>query len=78
MKSIWSSKALIKEGCLWRVGNGENIGVWSDPWIADEEGRFALSNSNNDIVKLNDLIDTSVMEWNTNTIEQNFNQRDIN
>lgn len=23
-KSIWSSKALLKEGSIWRVGNGEN------------------------------------------------------
>ena len=42
-KSIWSSKALIKEGCIWRVGSGENIGVWSDPWVATDEGRFVLS-----------------------------------
>ena len=27
-RSIWSSKALVMEGLLWRVGNGRQIKVW--------------------------------------------------
>lgn len=29
-KSIWSSKALLKDGLLWHVGNGRSIHIWDD------------------------------------------------
>lgn len=51
-KSIWSFKALIKEGCIWIVRSGEKIGVWSDPWLASDEGRFVLSELQVGIEKL--------------------------
>ena len=36
-------KALIKEGVVWRVGNGSHIRIWDDPWVMGEEGRFLTS-----------------------------------
>lgn len=41
--SIWSSKALLKKGVVWRVGNGAQIKIWDDPWIVDESGRHITS-----------------------------------
>ncbi|XP_021756104.1 uncharacterized protein LOC110721271 [Chenopodium quinoa] len=35
-RSIWSSKALIKEGIIWKIGNGKKVNLWSEPWVADE------------------------------------------
>lgn len=63
-------------GCLWRVGNGEKICVWRDPWTADD-GRFIESSLLQGITLVKDLIDEEAMDWDTNLIEQHFNERDI-
>jgi hypothetical protein len=31
--SILKGCSLLKEGIVWRVGNGDNIAVWEDPWL---------------------------------------------
>lgn len=31
--SIWSSWILLKEGLRWRVGDGNQIKVWGEPWL---------------------------------------------
>ncbi|XP_059454900.1 uncharacterized protein LOC132185097 [Corylus avellana] len=32
-RSIWSSKKLLQEGMMWRVGDGKSIKIWHDRWI---------------------------------------------
>ena len=32
-RSLWSSKSLILNGMVWRVGNGERIKIRDDPWL---------------------------------------------
>lgn len=34
-RSILKGVDLVKDGLIYRVGNGENIKIWSDPWIAN-------------------------------------------
>jgi hypothetical protein len=34
-RSILKGVALLKEGLVWRVGDGTKIKVWSDPWVPD-------------------------------------------
>ncbi|XP_042974665.1 uncharacterized protein LOC122306301 [Carya illinoinensis] len=32
-RSLWGSLELLKEGLVWRVGNGRQINIWGDKWI---------------------------------------------
>ncbi|XP_042973059.1 uncharacterized protein LOC122304861 [Carya illinoinensis] len=32
-KSLWDSLSLLKEGLVWRVGNGKSIKIWGDRWV---------------------------------------------
>ncbi|XP_021750437.1 uncharacterized protein LOC110716111 [Chenopodium quinoa] len=76
-RSIWSSKAIVKEGVLWKVGNGRNINLWSDPWVADEDGRFILSEESDSLSRVSDLIDADRKEWKYNILDEYFNDRDV-
>lgn len=75
-KSIWSSKALVKEGTLWSVGNGINIDIWRDRWVPDNEGFKITSEENEQVSRVIDLIDNEKMEWNYNLISEIFNDQD--
>ncbi|KAA3471347.1 reverse transcriptase [Gossypium australe] len=36
-RSICSVRALIEEGMVWRIGNGECVNIWNDPWLPGRE-----------------------------------------
>ncbi|XP_048499407.1 putative ribonuclease H protein At1g65750 isoform X2 [Beta vulgaris subsp. vulgaris] len=75
--SIWSSKALLKEGVVWRVGNGTCIKIWDDPWVVDESGRYIASERNDAYNTVNELIDFDSMEWRVEVLETLFVERDV-
>lgn len=33
---IWAYRDVVENGYRWRVGNGNLINVWNDPWLRDE------------------------------------------
>lgn len=75
-KSIWGSKSIIKEGIIWRVGNGARINIWRDPWLTDELGRFVTTDPTDELSLVSELIDHSSMEWNLEVISNTFSERD--
>jgi hypothetical protein len=42
-QSIVAGIATFKRGHIWRVGNGESINIWSDPWIPSSQDRKVIS-----------------------------------
>lgn len=75
-RSVWSSKALVKEGTIWRVGNGLEINIWKDPLLTDEQGSFIMSTEVDKVSTVSDLIDRSNIEWKEEVISEFFNERD--
>ncbi|XP_021735275.1 uncharacterized protein LOC110701958 [Chenopodium quinoa] len=71
------SKALVKEGVLWRVGNGDCINIWTDPWLCDDESRFATSAPSMELTKVSKLINFETMAWDYETLQAHFNERDL-
>jgi hypothetical protein len=73
-QSIQKASWILKRGCFWLVGNGQNIKIWEDRWINPNEG-FATwtpkpDNINLDLVQ--DLIDPNTNTWNSQLITQHF------
>jgi hypothetical protein len=33
LRSIMHASCVLKNGCLWTIGNGDNIDLWEDNWI---------------------------------------------
>ncbi|XP_021721994.1 uncharacterized protein LOC110689521 [Chenopodium quinoa] len=55
-RSIWSSKSLIKEGLLWRIGDGTNVKICQDPWLVNGDSRFMTSPPFDEVQRVSDLI----------------------
>ncbi|KAL3833965.1 hypothetical protein ACJIZ3_008701 [Penstemon smallii] len=73
-RSIWGSKNLVAAGLRWRVGNGENIDIWKDPWIP-RPTTFKISSPQNPLMqstKVSSLIDDDLRIWNKDLIESIF------
>ena len=41
-RSICSARSMVKKGLIKRVGSGQSISVWNDPWISAPRPRSAL------------------------------------
>jgi hypothetical protein len=64
---------LLKEGLIWRVGDGSQISIWSDPWLPKGPKRTPSSRQpNNLITKVSELIDPVSGCWDIQLVRQTF------
>jgi hypothetical protein len=64
---------LIKEGLIWRIGNGENVNIWEDPWIPKGLTRKpATPRGANILSKVSELINPVTGEWDEQLIAKIF------
>ena len=56
-------KSLVKQGLIWRVRDGCDINIWSEPWIRDARDRFIESKRVEGLNVVHDLIDEETNEW---------------
>ncbi|XP_021743096.1 uncharacterized protein LOC110709192 [Chenopodium quinoa] len=61
-RSIWPSKGLLKEGIIWRIGNGSSVDIWDDPWVDNGTSRFIASPVSDEVSHVSDLIDHNARE----------------
>nr|DAD41264.1 TPA_asm: hypothetical protein HUJ06_015587 [Nelumbo nucifera] len=73
-KNICMGKKILTKGVYWKVGNGNNIKIWLDPWIPSITGfKIPLNcphNCNLEVVA--DLIDPNTKNWNPGIIRNLF------
>jgi hypothetical protein len=73
-RSIVKGINLLKEGLIWRVGDGSSINIWSDPWLARNgslqpitpKGRNCLLNT------VSELIDPVSNQWDEALVRDTF------
>ena len=64
---------LLKEGIIWRIGNGDNVKIWEDPWLPRESTRkLATPRRSCLLTRVNQLIDPVTGEWDEQLICDNF------
>ena len=57
-QSIMKGLEVFKKGYIWRVGNGNEINIWSDPWIPSSPNRMIITPRGQTVVSVvSDLID---------------------
>jgi hypothetical protein len=64
---------LIKEGLVWRVGTGENVNIWNDPWMPVGFTRRPITPRGNSILtKVVELIDPGTGWWDEQLVNDLF------
>ena len=78
-RSIWQSKKLLKEGLLWRLGDGESIQISGDRWVpypltyAIQSPVRVLSRD----ARVSALIDPHTSWWNFTRIQEVFSEEEV-
>jgi hypothetical protein len=63
----------MKKGLVWRVGNGEKINIWHDPWIPNEATRRSVTPRGQNVLnKVSDLINPNTGEWDEELVRDMF------
>ncbi|KAG8387873.1 hypothetical protein BUALT_Bualt02G0066800 [Buddleja alternifolia] len=73
-RSILEARHIVKQGSRWRVGNGEDIAIWFDPWLPSTSG-FKITTRNRLLpmnAKVNSLINPNTGWWDSDLIDRVF------
>jgi hypothetical protein len=77
-QSILAGMATFKRGYIWRVGNGEKINIYNDPWILSSPDRKIISpRGEGNAILVSELI-TEYGAWNEEKLIELFNMVDVN
>jgi hypothetical protein len=72
-QSIVAGLSTFKRGCIWRVGNGEMINIWQDPWIPTSSTRKVISPRAGAVyTKVCDLISPITGQWDEELLNSLF------
>lgn len=73
-RSIHSSKDILNEGLVWRIGNGEKARIWGDKWVPIPSSYkiYSIHELTSPKAKVSILIDKELIRWDRNKIESLF------
>ena len=72
-----SGVQVLKKGIIWRVGSGQDINIWHDPWIPRDETREVQTRRGNQLLsRVADLIDPTTSSWDTQILHQTFSRKE--
>jgi hypothetical protein len=74
-QSIFYGIQTLKCGCIWRIGEGDQINIWEDARIPTSPTRKVYTLRGNILLqKVSDLINPITGTWDEELILQNFGQ----
>lgn len=76
-RSILKGMNVVKEGMIWRVGSGENIKIWEDPWVpANPSRKLSTTQGAHLLTRVAELIDPVTNSWDIDLVNQTFSAAD--
>jgi hypothetical protein len=64
---------LLKEGLIWRIGDVNNVNIWSDPWLARDDALKPITPRGQCVLsKVNDLINPATGQWDEQLVRDTF------
>jgi hypothetical protein len=77
-QSIVAGIQTFKRGCIWRLGNGDKVDIWRDPWIPSRPNRKVMSPRGDCLLrKVDELIDPISGTWDQAILQDNFSPIDV-
>jgi hypothetical protein len=77
-RNILKGLALLKEGLIWRVGDGTNIKVWRDPWLpVGDTRRPRPLRGRSPISLVADLLNPIIVNWDADIVANLFQPDDV-
>jgi hypothetical protein len=78
-RSIYNSCGLLREGLIWRIGNGSGVRIWKDKWLPHSytfmiQSQLAILDPN---ATVKELIDGDKNWWNLSLLEQLFTKEEV-
>ena len=68
---------LLKQGLIWRIGDGCSVNIWRDPWIPRNFSRKVITPQRNSILqKVADLINPITCSWDELLVRDTFWEED--
>lgn len=72
-RSILKGVELLNEGIIWRVGNGESINIWSDPWLTHGITRKVVTPRGASLLtRVSELLDPATGSWDETLVRDLF------
>ncbi|KAG6678721.1 hypothetical protein I3842_14G094800 [Carya illinoinensis] len=64
-RSIYSSRALIEKGSIWRIGNGRETKIWKDRWLPQPSSYMVQGHGQimDEEAMVSELIDENTRQW---------------
>uniref|UniRef100_A0A0A9HGD2 Reverse transcriptase zinc-binding domain-containing protein n=1 Tax=Arundo donax TaxID=35708 RepID=A0A0A9HGD2_ARUDO len=78
-RSVLKGVELLKRGIIWRIGDGNSVNMWSNPWIPRGLTRLPTTLRGHKLMqRVNELINPVTGQWDVDLVQQNFHQDDAN
>jgi hypothetical protein len=77
-QSILAGLSTFKRGFIWRVGSGQKINIWQDPWIPSSPDRMVQTPRDQIMLRtVDDLINPATLQWDEELLRENLNPLDV-
>lgn len=77
-QSILKSLATFKKGYIWRIGTGDEVNMWRDPWIPSSSDLKVITRRGHSILtRVCELIDPVTSEWDEHLMQSIFYPVDV-
>ena len=70
---------MLKQGIRWRIGNGTQIDVWTNPWLREDKNFWVQTTQGVELdgLRVSDLMIPGRLEWDVELLEELFVARDV-
>lgn len=76
-RSILQGIELLKKGLIWRIGRGDNVNIWSDPWMPTRVTRkISTPRAGCILTRVAELMDPITGSWDHVLVRDNFWEQD--